>query len=80
MTRFRAGIDSYLNVITAQTTLLTNQITEVDIRLRQMTSTVGLIMSLGGGWNATELPSVHEVSREPKGEAPAGAGIQSVVK
>ncbi len=82
MTRFRAGIDSYLNVITAQTTLLTNQVTEVDIQLRQMTSSVGLIMSLGGGWDATELPSVRGVSREPKREAPppAGTGVQPVVK
>ena len=80
MTRFRAGIDSYLNVITAQTTLLTNPITEVDIRIRQTTSSVGLIMSLGGGANRAELRSVDEVSREPKREAPAGAGIQSVVK
>jgi hypothetical protein len=41
-----------------------------------------LIMSLGGGWDATELPSVHEVSREPKREAPppAGTGVQPVVK
>lgn len=73
MTRFRAGIDSYLSVITAQTTLLTNQITEVDIQLRQMTSSVGLIMSLGGGWDTTELPSVHEVSRGREREAPASA-------
>jgi NodT family efflux transporter outer membrane factor (OMF) lipoprotein len=66
LTRFKTGIDSYLNVITAQTTLLTNRLTEVQIQLRQMTSSVSLIMALGGGWDVTELPPVREVSRVPK--------------
>ena len=65
-TRFRAGIDSYLNVITAQTTLLSNRVTEVQIQLRQMDASVALIMALGAGWDADELPSVRDVSREPK--------------
>jgi NodT family efflux transporter outer membrane factor (OMF) lipoprotein len=49
--RYRLGIDSYLNVITAQTTLLGNQRTAVALRLNQMTSTVQLIKALGGGWS-----------------------------
>jgi NodT family efflux transporter outer membrane factor (OMF) lipoprotein len=36
--RYKFGIDSYLNVITAQTTLLNNQRTEVNIRIQQMTA------------------------------------------
>jgi NodT family efflux transporter outer membrane factor (OMF) lipoprotein len=51
--RYRLGIDSYLNVITAQTTLLSNQRTAVNLRMQQMTATVQLIKALGGGWNAT---------------------------
>ncbi|HWD92977.1 MAG TPA: efflux transporter outer membrane subunit [Verrucomicrobiae bacterium] len=49
--RYRLGIDSYLNVITAQTTLLGNQRTAVGLRLNQMTATVQLIKALGGGWS-----------------------------
>ena len=49
VTRFRAGIDSYLNVITAQSTLLSNRVTEVQIELRQMNASVALVMALGGG-------------------------------
>jgi NodT family efflux transporter outer membrane factor (OMF) lipoprotein len=66
LTRYRTGIDSYLNVITAQTTLLSNQVTQLQIQLRQMTASVNLIMALGGGWEDSDLPQVREVSRYPK--------------
>ena len=57
--RYRLGIDPYLNVITAQTTLLTNQQTAVNLRLQQMTASVQLIEALGGGWDVSQLPSEH---------------------
>ncbi len=57
MERYRLGIASYLNVITAQETLLGNQQTAVTLRMQQMVSSVQLIMALGGGWNTSELPS-----------------------
>ena len=49
--RYHLGIDSYLNVITAQTTLLGNQRTELNLQLEQITASVQLIENLGGGWN-----------------------------
>lgn len=49
--RYRLGIDSYLNVITAETTLLANQRTAATLRLSQLTATVQLIKGLGGGWS-----------------------------
>jgi NodT family efflux transporter outer membrane factor (OMF) lipoprotein len=49
--RYRLGIDSYLNVITAQTTLLGNQRTELNLESEQITASVNLIEALGGGWN-----------------------------
>ncbi len=51
--RYRLGIDSYLNVITAQTTLLGNQRTELNLEVEQMTASVQLIEALGGGWNGS---------------------------
>ncbi len=60
--RYRAGIDPYLNVITAQTTLLTNQQTAVNLRVQQMTSSVQLIKALGGGWDASALPTAQQIS------------------
>jgi len=46
----KSGIDTYLNVITAQTTLLSNQTTETNFRMKQMTASVQLIEALGAGW------------------------------
>jgi NodT family efflux transporter outer membrane factor (OMF) lipoprotein len=55
--RYRLGINSYLNVITAQVSLLSNQQTDVSIRLQRMTSAVQLVMALGGGWSTTNMPT-----------------------
>jgi NodT family efflux transporter outer membrane factor (OMF) lipoprotein len=61
LTRYRAGVDSYLNVITAQNTVLTNRETEVQIQLRQMTASVSLIMALGGDWDISQLPQTRDL-------------------
>ena len=62
--RYKTGIDSYLNVITAQTALLNNQRTAVNLRTQQMTASVQLIKALGGGWNSSELPSPKQLTRK----------------
>jgi NodT family efflux transporter outer membrane factor (OMF) lipoprotein len=54
--RYKGGVDTYLQVITAQTATLTNQRTEVDIRRRRMDASVLLIKALGGGWDTSRLP------------------------
>jgi NodT family efflux transporter outer membrane factor (OMF) lipoprotein len=64
--RYRLGIDPYLNVLTAQTALLSNQETAVNLRIQQMTASGGLIEALGGGWNASQLPSPAQlISKVP---------------
>jgi NodT family efflux transporter outer membrane factor (OMF) lipoprotein len=72
--RYRLGIDPYLNVITAETTLLTNQQTAVNLRTEQMTSAVDLIEALGGGWDVNQLPSMRAVAQvSTPAAAPAAA-------
>jgi outer membrane protein TolC len=66
--RYKAGLDPYLNVVTAQTTLLINQQTAVNLRMQQLSATVQLIKALGGGWNASQLPSARDLKRETKQE------------
>jgi NodT family efflux transporter outer membrane factor (OMF) lipoprotein len=61
--RYELGIDSYLNVIVAQTALLNNQQTEVNLRTQQMTSSVQLILTLGGGWDSSQLSLSGQSSR-----------------
>jgi outer membrane protein TolC len=55
-----------LNVFTAQAILLANQQTVITLRVQQMTSSVQLIESLGGGWDVTQLPTERQVqSKRP---------------
>ena len=49
--RYKLGIDSYLNVITAQATLLGNQRTELNLQVEQINASVQLVEGLGGGWD-----------------------------
>ena len=51
--RYHLGIDSYLNVITAQTTLLGNQRTLLNLQVEQLNASVQLIEALGGGWDGS---------------------------
>ncbi|HEX4065625.1 MAG TPA: hypothetical protein VHZ09_06335 [Acidobacteriaceae bacterium] len=49
--------DNYLQVITAQTVLLTNQRNDIDIQRRRMDAGVLLVKAVGGGWNTSQLPA-----------------------
>ena len=61
MARYRAGTDSYLNVITTQTIELTDRRAAVAILQRQMLAAVDLVKALGGGWDASTLPSLEQL-------------------
>jgi NodT family efflux transporter outer membrane factor (OMF) lipoprotein len=64
--RYKLGIDPYLNVLTAQTSLLSNQQAAVNLRIEQLTASGGLIEALGGGWNTSQLPSPAQlISKVP---------------
>ena len=53
--RYVGGVTNYLDVITAQTTLLSNQRLETQLLGQQLVSTVYLVKALGGGWDANEI-------------------------
>lgn len=54
--RYKGGVTTYLEVLTAQTIQLSNQRTQDDITTREFAASVQLIKALGGGWNRTQLP------------------------
>lgn len=56
--RYTGGVTTYLEVLTAQTALLTNQRAQDDIATRQFVASVQLIRALGGGWDTTQLPKL----------------------
>ena len=62
-TQYRGGLANYLQVITAQTSLLQNQRESVDLHTRRLLGSVSLIQALGGGWSASQLPTTQEVRR-----------------
>jgi NodT family efflux transporter outer membrane factor (OMF) lipoprotein len=64
--RYKAGIDSYLNVMAAQTTVLSNRQTELQVQLREINASVGLVLALGGGWDASDLPPMGKLAGRAK--------------
>ena len=56
--RYRGGVASYLEVITAQNFALANQRAAVSLRIRRMTAAVLLIKGTGGTWHAATLPTL----------------------
>jgi NodT family efflux transporter outer membrane factor (OMF) lipoprotein len=62
--RYKAGLDPYINVISAQTILLNDQQTAVNFRMQQMVASVQLIKALGGGWDSAQLPSPNQLKNK----------------
>jgi outer membrane protein TolC len=58
--RYKGGVTSYLEVTTAQSAALGNQVTAVNILGRRLANTVLLIQALGGGWDRSSLPERPE--------------------
>jgi NodT family efflux transporter outer membrane factor (OMF) lipoprotein len=61
--QYKAGTTDYLVVITSQTALLTAQRTAVDLLARRLVASVSLVQALGGGWDASQLPTQSEVKK-----------------
>jgi NodT family efflux transporter outer membrane factor (OMF) lipoprotein len=63
--RYETGLDPYLNVMVAQTTLLGDQQTLAALHVQEMTASIELIQALGGGWDRSQLPTPAQVSVKP---------------
>ncbi|MCH4093696.1 MAG: efflux transporter outer membrane subunit [Acetobacter peroxydans] len=55
--QYMAGTQIYTTVITAEVTALSNAETALQIQQSRMVDSVSLVQALGGGWNASSLPS-----------------------
>lgn len=79
--RYKAGTDSYLDVITTQTIALSDEQNAITILQRRMLAAVSLVKDLGGGWDVATLPSgraLRSVSMTEPKDAPTLA--QTVTK
>jgi NodT family efflux transporter outer membrane factor (OMF) lipoprotein len=52
LNQYKAGTVSYLNVVLAQATAFSEELSALAIRNRQLAASVGLVRALGGGWTA----------------------------
>lgn len=66
MQRYQSGIDPFVSVLTAQNTLLSDQITLNTLQVQQMMSAVQLVQALGGGWDRSQLPTPSQVTHTSK--------------
>jgi NodT family efflux transporter outer membrane factor (OMF) lipoprotein len=60
--RHQLGVDPYVTVVIAQTTLLNNQVTLNSLHVQQMLATVQLVQALGGGWDRSQLVTPKETA------------------
>jgi NodT family efflux transporter outer membrane factor (OMF) lipoprotein len=60
ITRYKGGVTSYLEVTTAQSATLSDDVTAVNILGRRMVNAVTLVQALGGGWKSSEIPQRPE--------------------
>lgn len=65
MGRYQTGLDPYLDVMIAQTTLLSDQQSLATLHIEEMTASIQLIQALGGGWDRSQLPTPAQVSVKP---------------
>jgi NodT family efflux transporter outer membrane factor (OMF) lipoprotein len=65
VTRYRNGIDSYVNVIAAQNAFLTAREAELQVQIRQLTASVNLINNLGGGWATSDWSQTERMAQNP---------------
>ena len=56
--RYAGGVDTYLQVVTSQTTALANERNDIDLMRRRLEANVLLIKAVGGGWDVSILPSL----------------------
>jgi outer membrane protein TolC len=54
--RYSGGVDTYLQVVTSQTTALANERNDIDLMRRRLDANVLLIKAIGGGWDISDLP------------------------
>jgi outer membrane protein, multidrug efflux system len=64
MNRYKAGLVGYLDVVFAQTTLLSNQRVATQISGQRMVATIVLVKALGGGWLGVSAPSQPKANNQ----------------
>jgi len=67
--RYSIGVDPYVDVVTAQTTLLSDQQTLNSLQVSEMIAAVQLVQALGGGWDNSQLPTPSQAGAKAPNSA-----------
>ena len=65
LVRYQTGLDPFVDVVTLQNTLLSNQQALTSLQVSEMMNAVSLVEALGGGWDKSQLPTPSEVTANP---------------
>ena len=71
---YTAGTQSYLDVIVAQATALTDQIAAIKVQTSRMNTSVLLVEAVGGGWDKSQMPGAAGVADVPQAKAQIDKG------
>ena len=65
LNQYQLGTVAFTTVITDQITQLSDEETALSIRQSQFLAVVSLVQDLGGGWDKTQLPDIHDLKKVP---------------
>jgi outer membrane protein TolC len=71
LNQYKAGTVAYTSVVTAQTAALGNEQTALTVFQDRLVASVALIQALGGGWDASQLPTRDAVGPDDGEETPS---------
>src|SRR5712664_1379559 len=80
MNRYKSGLVGYLDVLVAQTTLLSNQRTAAQISGQRMVATVVLVKALGGGWLGVSTPPQGKANNQSGETGTQATGVPAARK
>ena len=63
--RYETGIDPYVDVLVAQTTVLSDLQILNSLQVEEMADAVALVEALGGGWDNSQLPTPSQITQKP---------------
>lgn len=64
--RYQAGLSNYLAVLQAETAVLTQRRTAVELQAHALNAQIGLVLALGGGYVPEPLPTLAHAQRRPE--------------